>query len=86
MDYVDQGQAQSISADRNGVIWTPMDYFYIGENKCTEIRLSFSYCTLSEIAEGVKRLAGMVRDRIQQGAPVLGDRHARLVPGRAALT
>ncbi|MGO4430484.1 aminotransferase class I/II-fold pyridoxal phosphate-dependent enzyme, partial [Streptomyces sp. MCAF7] len=45
------------SAEKHGVIWTPMSYFYPTGGGLNSIRLSISYTTPSEISDGVKRLA-----------------------------
>lgn len=48
------------SAEQFGVIWTPMSYFYPDGGGEREIRLSVSYLTDDEIAEGVVRLARFI--------------------------
>ena len=48
------------SAEEFGVIWTPMSYFYPAGGGEREIRLSISYLTDREIADGVARLARFV--------------------------
>ncbi|WP_204359642.1 PLP-dependent aminotransferase family protein [Marinomonas primoryensis] len=56
----------SISAKDFGVIWAPLDIFYIKEIKSNKIRLSFSYLTVDEIKEGVKRLKEFVDFRMNK--------------------
>lgn len=47
---------------RYGVICTPMAYFSLAGDRDREVRLSFSYVSDDEIAEGVTRLARFVAD------------------------
>ncbi|MGW7518015.1 aminotransferase-like domain-containing protein [Streptomyces sp. NPDC054796] len=54
------------SAENFGVIWTPMQYFYPGGGGLREIRLSVSYLTNAEIAEGVARLARFIEAESEQ--------------------
>ena len=49
------------SAEEFGVIWTPMSYFYPQGGGDDEIRLSVSYLTHQEIADGMERLARFVK-------------------------
>ncbi|WP_234542812.1 aminotransferase class I/II-fold pyridoxal phosphate-dependent enzyme [Streptomyces shenzhenensis] len=49
------------SAQEFGVIWTPMSYFHPDGGGEHSLRLSVSYVTDAEIAEGVKRLARFIR-------------------------
>ncbi|MET8249456.1 PLP-dependent aminotransferase family protein [Streptomyces sp. NPDC005202] len=51
------------SANRFGVLWTPMRYFYPQGGGTHQIRLSFSVLTPERIEEGLARLAALVRDR-----------------------
>ena len=51
------------SADRFGVLWTPMHHFYAGTGGWNQIRLSFSVLTPERIAVGLDRLAALVADR-----------------------
>ncbi|MFF8838156.1 PLP-dependent aminotransferase family protein [Streptomyces sp. NPDC015130] len=51
------------SADRFGVLWTPMHHFYAGDGGFHQIRLSFSVLSPDRIAEGIARLAALVADR-----------------------
>jgi (S)-3,5-dihydroxyphenylglycine transaminase len=55
-----------------GVIVCPMRFFALTPGRERQVRLSFSYVTEEQIAEGIARLARFVRDRIE-----------RLVPSRA---
>ncbi|MFF3641292.1 aminotransferase class I/II-fold pyridoxal phosphate-dependent enzyme [Streptomyces sp. NPDC002564] len=48
------------SAQDFGVIWTPMTYFYPGGGGLHGIRLSTSYLTPAQIAEGTGRLARFI--------------------------
>ncbi|MEU7583192.1 aminotransferase class I/II-fold pyridoxal phosphate-dependent enzyme [Streptomyces sp. NPDC041068] len=48
------------SAQDFGVIWTPMTYFYPGGGGLHGIRLSTSYLTPAQIAEGTARLARFI--------------------------
>nr|WP_030409910.1 aminotransferase class I/II-fold pyridoxal phosphate-dependent enzyme [Streptomyces sp. NRRL S-1448] len=49
------------SAREHGVIWTPMNYFYPdGEGGRCQIRLSLSYLTPQQVAEGARRLVGLL--------------------------
>ncbi|MER5887986.1 aminotransferase class I/II-fold pyridoxal phosphate-dependent enzyme [Streptomyces sp. NPDC001941] len=50
------------SAEEYGVIWTPMAYFYPEGGGERALRLSVSYLTHSQIADGVARLARFVRE------------------------
>ncbi len=47
-------------AERFGVLWTPMSYFYPGGGGERAIRLSTSYLTPAEIEEGTARLARFI--------------------------
>jgi (S)-3,5-dihydroxyphenylglycine transaminase len=49
------------SAEDHGVIWTPMSYFHPAGGGERELRLSVSYLTHEEIAEGIERLARFVK-------------------------
>ncbi|MBP0452702.1 aminotransferase class I/II-fold pyridoxal phosphate-dependent enzyme [Kitasatospora sp. RG8] len=49
------------SAEEFGVIWTPMSYFYPEGGGEHEIRLSVSYLTHEEIADGVGRLTRFIK-------------------------
>ncbi|WP_407284814.1 PLP-dependent aminotransferase family protein [Streptomyces sp. BP-8] len=49
------------SAREHGVIWTPMNYFYPpGDGGRHQIRLSLSYLTPAQIAEGARRLVELL--------------------------
>ena len=50
-----------ISAERFGVLWTPMSFFY-SDGGTHAIRLSCSYLKPDRIAEGVRRLADLVAE------------------------
>ncbi|MEH0541631.1 PLP-dependent aminotransferase family protein [Streptomyces sp. B21-105] len=51
------------SAEEFGVIWTPMSYFYPQGGGDRTLRLSVSYLTHGQIAEGVARLAHFIRSQ-----------------------
>jgi (S)-3,5-dihydroxyphenylglycine transaminase len=44
------------SASEHGVLWTPMSFFYLDNTGDRKLRLSFSYVSLDQIDEGVRRL------------------------------
>jgi len=48
------------SARDHAVVWTPMSYFYLDDGGRRQIRLSCSYLTPAEIAEGVRRLGDFI--------------------------
>jgi (S)-3,5-dihydroxyphenylglycine transaminase len=52
------------SAEHFGVIWTPMSYFYPDGGGETEIRLSVSSLSTSEIADGIARLVRFIESEI----------------------
>jgi (S)-3,5-dihydroxyphenylglycine transaminase len=62
----------TVCARDYGVIVCPMRFFALTPGRERQVRLSFSYVTEEQIAEGIARLARFVRDRIE-----------RLVPSRA---
>ncbi|MBB5121694.1 PLP-dependent aminotransferase family protein [Streptomyces eurocidicus] len=49
-------------ASRYGVLWTPMDQFYLDGSGADELRLSCSYLDPEQIGEGVARLARFLRE------------------------
>lgn len=51
-----------LSAQRYGVLWTPMASFLLGEAQSRELRLSCSYLNREQIEEGVRRLARFIED------------------------
>jgi (S)-3,5-dihydroxyphenylglycine transaminase len=51
-----------LSAERHGVLWTPMANFMLGGAQSRELRLSCSYLTREQIEEGVPRLARFIED------------------------
>ncbi|MFE9426139.1 aminotransferase class I/II-fold pyridoxal phosphate-dependent enzyme [Kitasatospora sp. NPDC006697] len=51
------------SAEEYGVIWTPMSYFHPRGGGEHSLRLSVSYLTHEEIADGIARLAAFIRAR-----------------------
>ncbi len=48
------------SARDHGVIWTPMSYFHPDDGGSHQIRLSLSYLTPEQVAEGARRLVGLL--------------------------
>ncbi|WP_283843993.1 aminotransferase class I/II-fold pyridoxal phosphate-dependent enzyme [Kitasatospora humi] len=55
------------SAEEFGVIWTPMSYFYPDGGGEHAVRLSVSYLTHQEIADGAVRLAEFIRTEAARG-------------------
>lgn len=53
-----------LSASRYGVLWTPMSFFYPDGGGSHAIRLAYSSLPPDQIAEGVRRLAALVADRL----------------------
>ncbi|WP_328959227.1 aminotransferase class I/II-fold pyridoxal phosphate-dependent enzyme [Kitasatospora purpeofusca] len=51
------------SAEEFGVIWTPMSYFYPDGGGEHAVRLSVSYLTHREIADGTERLAHFIKSQ-----------------------
>jgi (S)-3,5-dihydroxyphenylglycine transaminase len=51
-----------VSAERYGVLWTPMTQFYLDGVPSNELRLSCSYLSPDKIEEGVRRLSLFLRD------------------------
>jgi (S)-3,5-dihydroxyphenylglycine transaminase len=58
---VDEAMLQ-LSAERHGVLWTPMANFMLGGAQSRELRLSCSYLNRDQIEEGVRRLARFIED------------------------
>ncbi|MFD6906879.1 PLP-dependent aminotransferase family protein [Streptomyces sp. NPDC060077] len=56
-------EALEVSAERFGVLWTPMYHFYGGAGGFRQMRLSFSVLTTAAINEGLDRLAAFVAHR-----------------------
>jgi len=52
------------SARGFGVLWTPMDSFYVGGGGEHQLRISSSYLTAERLADGIARLAAFVRAEI----------------------
>ncbi|MFG2761622.1 PLP-dependent aminotransferase family protein [Streptomyces wuyuanensis] len=50
------------SAEKYGVLWTPMSHFYSGDGGSHQIRLSFSQSTPESIDTGLERLASLIAD------------------------
>lgn len=62
--------ALAISAERYGVIWTPMRYFHPGGGGENVLRLAWSYLTPEKAEEGVRRLAAFITDHtVRTAAP-----------------
>jgi (S)-3,5-dihydroxyphenylglycine transaminase len=51
------------SAEEFGVIWTPMSYFYPDGGGDHAVRLSVSYLTHQQIADGAQRLADFIKSQ-----------------------
>ena len=51
------------SADRYGVLWTPMRHFYVGAGGDHEMRLSCSALAPADIEEGLDRLTALINDQ-----------------------
>jgi (S)-3,5-dihydroxyphenylglycine transaminase len=56
-----------ISAREYGVLWTPMSFFYPEGGGDHAIRLACSAMPPEHIADGVDRLARLIRDRVVSG-------------------
>ncbi|WP_329200204.1 MULTISPECIES: aminotransferase-like domain-containing protein [unclassified Streptomyces] len=54
-----------VSAAKYGVLWTPMDQFYLDGAGDTQMRLSCSYLDRGQIEEGVRRLAAFLTKEIR---------------------
>jgi DNA-binding transcriptional MocR family regulator len=50
-------QVLRISAERFGVLWTPMAQFYLNGLASSQLRLSCGYLSPEKIEEGVRRLS-----------------------------
>jgi (S)-3,5-dihydroxyphenylglycine transaminase len=48
------------SAREHGVLWTPMDAFYLDGGGRHQLRISSSYLPPEQVAEGIGRLAGFI--------------------------
>lgn len=57
-------QCFRICASEYGLLCCPMSFFSLDHARDHQIRLSFSYVTLEQIDEGIRRLAQFVRDRL----------------------
>jgi (S)-3,5-dihydroxyphenylglycine transaminase len=53
-----------LSAQRYGVLWTPMHHFYAGNGGERQLRLSYSQLEPASIATGLDRLAALIADRL----------------------
>jgi (S)-3,5-dihydroxyphenylglycine transaminase len=60
--FVADAEALTVSAEKHGVLWTPMSYFF-QRGGHHQLRLSVSYLEPDVIAEGVRRLAGFVAEQ-----------------------
>jgi len=65
--FVADNAALARCAERFGVLWTPMSYFYPGGGGERAIRLSTSYLTREEIDEGTARLARFIESEAGSG-------------------
>jgi (S)-3,5-dihydroxyphenylglycine transaminase len=65
------------SAEKFGVLWTPMSYFYPDGGGEHALRLSTSYLTTADIEEGTARLADFI-----EAQSAAGDGLAPVVPGQ----
>ncbi len=72
-DFIDDDL--TVCARDYGVIVCPMRFFALTPGRERQVRLSFSYVTEEQIAEGIARLARFVRERTGAGE--------RIVPSRA---
>lgn len=62
------GEAELVDcAERYGVIFCPMAFFSLTDQRRRQARLSFSYVSHEQIDEGVSRLASFVRERAGVG-------------------
>lgn len=48
------------SAREFGVLWTPMDAFFVGDGGRHQLRVSSSYLPPDDVADGIARLAGFI--------------------------
>lgn len=58
--FVADEAALERSARDFGVLWTPMDAFYLDGNGARQLRVSSSYLRPARVAEGIERLAAFV--------------------------
>ena len=58
--FAADGAALVRSAERFGVLWTPMSYFYPAGGGAKAIRLSVSYLSDTDIADGIKALTAFI--------------------------
>lgn len=63
--FVADNAALIRSAERFGVLWTPMSYFYPGGGGARAIRLSVSYLSDAEIVDGVKALTAFIESEAE---------------------
>ncbi len=54
----------ALCADKYGVIYFPMTYFYLGEGGQHEIRLTFSNLSLEQIEIGIRSFAEYLKDKV----------------------
>jgi len=64
----------TVCARDHGVIVCPMRFFALTPGRERQVRLSFSYVTEEQIAEGIARLARFVRERIGAGERPVSSR------------
>jgi (S)-3,5-dihydroxyphenylglycine transaminase len=65
--FVADNDALGRCAEKFGVLWTPMSYFYPGGGGERALRLSTSYLTPAEIEEGTDRLARFIEAEVSAG-------------------
>jgi (S)-3,5-dihydroxyphenylglycine transaminase len=56
------------SAREHGVLWTPMDSFFVGGGGLHQLRVSSSYVPPDQLAEGISRLAAFVAGETARAA------------------
>jgi (S)-3,5-dihydroxyphenylglycine transaminase len=56
------------SASQHGVLWTPMDDFFVGGGGSHQLRISSSYLTADQVAEGVARLCAFIAIEAERAA------------------
>lgn len=58
--FVADDAALERSARDYGVVWTPMDAFFLGGGGASQLRVSSSYIPPEQVKEGIKRLAAFI--------------------------
>ncbi|MFF6946931.1 aminotransferase-like domain-containing protein, partial [Streptomyces lavendulae] len=80
--FIADRELLEISAERFGVIWTPMSSFHTGAGGRDALRLSISYLDPDQVREGVRRLARLITWRLDRPTGVPG--HAAHAPRTGA--